>query len=543
MNRRILVLLFSFSLSVSFAQNSPVPLRPKLVVGLVVDQMRWDFLYRYSDRYKADGGFKRLLSQGFSNENTLIPYTPTITSCGHTGIYTGSVPAVHGIAGNTWYQRSLGRVVYCTEDKTVKTVGSSSGAGVMSPRNLLVTTIGDELRLATNFRSKVIGIAIKDRGAILPAGHSANGAYWYDNSSGKWITSSYYCDTLPAWLSAYNDKKVVDKFYQQGWNTLYPLNTYVNSAEDFQPYEGKPLGPEVKGFPYDLKPMIGKNYFAIAETPFGNTMALQVAKEAITAEALGKGIFTDMLTVSLSSTDYIGHTFGPNSVETEDCYLRLDADLGDFLNFLDAKVGKGQYLLFLSADHGVAHVPGFLAEHKIPAGIIDNTNTLANLNTDLYKQFGTAQMASNLLNNQVYLNHKLIDSLKLDLEKITRRVVDFMQGQPGIARAISLENLSQVTLPANIKEMVANGYMPDRSGDVQVVYLPQYMDEGATGTTHGLWNPYDAHIPLVWYGWMIKPGKSNQEVHMTDIAPTIAALLRIQMPNGAVGKPIETVTR
>jgi predicted AlkP superfamily pyrophosphatase or phosphodiesterase len=526
----------------SVAQKS-VPKKPKLIVGVVVDQMRWDYLYRYSDRYNTNGGFNRLLTQGFSNENTLIPYTPTITACGHTCIYSGSVPAVHGIMGNNWYDQTLKKVVYCTEDPTVKTVGSTTAAGEMSPANLLTTTITDELRLASNFRSKVIGVAIKDRGAILPAGHSANAAYWYDNKTGNWITSTYYRNDLPGWLSGYNSKKPTDKFYKEGWNTLYPLNSYGNSSSDEQVYEGKPFGSAAKGFPYDLKGMIGKNFGAICSTPFGNTMTLQVAEAAIEGEQLGKGAFTDFLTVSLSATDYIGHAFGPNSIEAEDGFLRLDQDLGAFLDYLDKQVGNGEYLLFISADHGVAHVPAFMKEHKIPAGLFDDLAVVKELNADLNKQFGSPTLVLNSINYQLHLNNPLIDSMKLNRKEIIKKAISFMKKQPGVARVFELEALPSTILPTKIKEMVTNGYMPTRSGDIQFILFPQVIDGGPAGTTHGLWNPYDAHIPLVWYGWNIKPGKSNAEVYMTDIAPTIAAMLQIQMPNGCVGKPIESVLR
>ena len=215
--------------------------RPKLVVGIVVDQMRWDYLYRYYDRYAADGGFKRLLGQGFSCENTLIPYVPTITACGHTCLYTGSVPAIHGITGNDWWDYKVNKSVYCSQDDSVKTIGSNSALGKMSPANLLVTTICDELRLATNFHSKVIGLALKDRGAILTAGHSANAAYWYDNQTGDWISSSYYLQDLPGWVKEHNAKKLADKYYAQNWNTLYPITTYTQSTENDKPYENKPL--------------------------------------------------------------------------------------------------------------------------------------------------------------------------------------------------------------------------------------------------------------------------------------------------------------
>ena len=233
--------------------------RPKLVVGIVVDQMRWDYLYRYYDRYSA-GGFKRLLNEGFSCENTFINYTPTVTACGHSTIFTGAPPAISGISGNAWWDREQMRTVYCTEDTSVNTVGSPSALGKMSPKNMLVTSVCDELRLATHFRSKVIGIAIKDRGGILPAGHSANAAYWYDNTNGDWISSTYYLKDLPGWVKDFNKQKIVDKYYQQGWNLLYAPNTYVQSTADEKPYEGKPLGNK---FPYDLKKFVGKSIEAI----------------------------------------------------------------------------------------------------------------------------------------------------------------------------------------------------------------------------------------------------------------------------------------
>lgn len=544
-----LLLLFSVLLvnaqqktAVTTSQTGAVQ-RPKLVVGIMVDQMRWDYLYRFYDRYAANGGFKRMLNQGFSCENTFIPYTPTITACGHTSVYTGSVPAVHGITGNAWYDYEAGRMMYCSEDKTVKTVGSTSNAGEMSPRNMLATTICDELRLATNFRSKVIGIAIKDRGGILPAGHSANAAYWYDSRTGDWITSTYYMDELPQWVKTFNGKKHVDAFYEKGWNTLYPISTYVQSTKDENDYEGKPFGAEQKGFPYDFKKFIGKNYGAVSSSPYGNTMTLMMAKEAIANEELGKDVITDFLAVSFSSPDYIGHAFGPNSIEAEDGFLRLDRDLGELFDYLDKTVGKGQYISFLTADHGVAHVPGFSKERKLPGGAVDDNKLVSDLNKQLKDAFGADNIVLGAANYQVSLNHKLIDSAKLDRSAIVQVVMKYARAIKGVDRVFELDDLTEQPMNAMVKDRIANGWHPKRSGDIQIIFAPGWIDGGPTGTTHGLWNPYDSHIPLLWYGWGIKPGKSNQEVYMTDIAPTVAALLRIQMPSGCVGKPILAITQ
>jgi predicted AlkP superfamily pyrophosphatase or phosphodiesterase len=541
MQRVFSIVLSLFVFISSFAQTGEHLQRPKLVVGITVDQMRWDYLYRYYERYAPNGGFKRLLNQGFSCENTFIPYQPTVTAPGHTTIYTGSVPAIHGITGNLWWDEDQKKEVYCTEDKTVTTVGSTTAAGLMSPRNMLVTTICDELRLATNFQSKVIGVAIKDRGGILPAGHTANAAYWYDAGVGKWITSSFYMNDLPKWVNDLNDRKLVDKYYEQGWSTLYPVNTYTQSTADDKTYESKSIGT---GFPYDLKKFIGKNYGIISSTPHGNTFTLDMAKAAIEGEQLGADAITDFLALSFSSPDYIGHGFGPNSMEQEDDFLRLDKDLGDLLNYLDSKVGQGQYLVWLSADHGVAHVPGFMKENKLPGGTFNEGAALEQLNQQLKDKFGVDKLALTISNYQVVLNRPVIAEKKLNKEEIVKLSMDFFSKQQAVTRVFDLDELGEAVLPEKIKEMLINGYNPARAGDIQLILKSNYIEfYSTTGTTHGMWNPYDAHIPLVWYGWGIKPGKTNRETYMTDIAPTVAALLHIQMPSGCIGKVIPEVMK
>ncbi len=535
----IFLLAILFSATAVTAQQ-PVQ-RPKLVVGLVVDQMRWDYLYRYYERYAPNGGIKRMLNQGYTCENTLIPYAPTVTACGHSTIYTGSVPAISGITGNAWWDKATMKAVYCTEDSSVNTVGSTTTLGKQSPRNMLVNTIGDELRLATNFKSKIIGVAIKDRGSILTAGHSANAAYWYDNSAGSWITSTYYMNDLPKWVTDFNNQKLVDKYYQNGWDVLYPLTTYLQSTSDEKTYEAKTFG---KKFPYDMKGFIGKDYGKIASTPMGNTLTFDFAKAAITAEKLGEDKITDMLTISFSSPDYIGHSFGPNSIESEDGFLRFDKELGQFLDYLDAKVGKNQYTVFLSADHGVAHTPEFLQENKLPAGRMMIGDMMRQLNKQLSDEYKINNLVVSNYNYQIHLNHRLIDSAKINNEALFNNIIDFLLANPAIARAFSIAELNKEPLPAVIRTMLNNGYHPGRSGDIQMILKPGFIEGySTTGTTHGLWNPYDSHIPLLWYGWGIKQGKTNRETSMADIAPTIAAMLRIQMPNGNVGTVITEVMK
>ncbi len=548
MKKFLLLSCTMLSLVCAFAQASAQKntiARPKLVVGIVVDQMRWDFLYRYYDRYKSNGGFRRLLDKGFSCENTLIPYAPTITACGHACIYTGSVPAVHGIVGNNWWDNLNKGEMYCTRDTNVHTVGGPDGvSGRQSPRNLLTTTICDELKIATNFKSKVIGVAIKDRGGILPAGRSADAAYWYDTSSGNWITSDYYKMTqLPPWVQRFNNRKLADAYYRQGWKTLYNLDTYVQSTGDEKVYESKPFGPTAKGFPYDLSGFAGRDFSKLPTTPYGNTMTMEIAKAAIEGEGLGSDAITDFLAVSFSSTDYVGHSFGPNSIETEDTYLRLDQDLGELFRYLDAHVGAGQYLVFLSADHGVAHVPGFMKENNMPGNIATGAPYTAEMNSLLKQKFGPDKLIVASFNYQIYLDHHLMDSLKIDAKAVKNWIAQYLETKEAVARAFDIENVLLEPMPDVVREMIARGYFPSRSGDVQFILKPHWIEWGGGGTTHGLWYPYDAHIPLLWYGWGIRAGKMNRESYMTDIAPTLAALLHIQMPGGSIGHVIPEVMK
>ncbi|WP_207428523.1 alkaline phosphatase PafA [Pedobacter sp. SYSU D00535] len=538
-NTSIIISLFFTSAVIAQQKPQSTLPRPKLVVGIVVDQMRWDFLYRYNDRY-GDGGFKRLLKQGFTCENANIPYIPTFTACGHASIYTGSVPAINGIAGNDWYNQETGKRVYCTEDYLSRTVGSTSTAGEMSPRNLLSSTVGDELKLATNFKSKVLGIALKDRGGILPAGHSADAAYWFDDATGGWISSTYYMNQLPQWVQQFNNQKQVEKYIRQGWNTLYPVTTYVQSTADNNHYEGKFQGETSTSFPHTLTG--GKGLGVIRYTPFANTLTVDFAKAAIRSEALGKDEATDLLAVSFSSTDYIGHQFGPNSIEVEDTYLRLDKDLEGFFNYLDTEVGKGQYVVFLSADHGAAHNPTYLKDRKMPAGYWDGDQVKKDLNSKLKDKFGAADLVLANFNYQIHFNNRLIEHNKLNKDEIIKESTNFLSKLDAVAFAIPMKELSASTLPEILKERIGSGYNPKRSGDIQIMLNPAWFQGyGTTGTTHGTWNPYDAHIPLVFMGWGIKPGSTNRPVKMSDIASTLSALLHIQEPNGNIGQPITEV--
>ncbi len=517
--------------------------RPKLVVGIVVDQMRWDYLYRFYDRYQQNG-IKRLLNEGFSCDNTLIDYIPTFTAPGHSSIYTGSVPALTGIAGNDFIIQATGKSVYCTEDTTVKTVGADSKAGQMSPRNLLTTTVTDELKLATNFRSKVIGVALKDRGGILPAGHTADAAYWFDDKSGNWITSTYYMNELPQWVKDFNAQKLAETYLKLDWNPLFSVDTYVQTLPDDSKYEGKFPGTSAPTLPVKTSALYKGSLGMIRSTPYGNTITLDMAVAAINGEQLGQHDQTDFLAVSFSSTDYIGHQFGPNSVEIEDTYLKLDQNFASLFTFLDAKLGKGNYTVFLTADHGAAHNTAFLKDHGIPAGIWDDGAIRDSLNKVLSQKYHVEKLVLSMANYQVNFNYKDLQYAKLDIDAVKKDCIDYLEKSPGVAYAVDLKKAQSANIPEELRLRVINGYNTARSGEIQVILFPGWFtghgsgDNGPTGTTHGTWNPYDTHIPLVFMGWGVPHGHLNRETHMTDIAPTIAALLHIQAPNGNIGKVI-----
>jgi hypothetical protein len=481
------------------------------------------------------------MNEGFNCQNTMINYLPSFTAPGHTCIYTGSVPALHGIVGNDWMDIRTGKEWYCTEDTTVKSVGGGK-AGLMSPKNLLASTITDELRLATNFRSRTFGVSIKDRGSILPAGHSANGAYWYDGETGNFITSSFYMQQLPQWANDFNKRNLNDSLMKLDWNTLYPINTYAESTADDNAYEGATKGEAKPVFPH--KTAMAGDKGAIRSTPYGNTITRLMAQACIDGEHLGQKNETDFLAVSFSSTDYVGHQYAPNSIEIEDTYLRFDKELELFLNYLDQKVGKGNYTVFLTADHGGAHNAQFLQDNKIPAKSVTIGKITKELNLFLQKKYGDSTLVASLMNYQVYMNEKAIQSHNLDREKVRAEIMNWFRVQDGITNVLDLEHPDKSMVPEPLKTMVTNGYYPNRCGTIQIIMDPGwYSGYANTGTTHGSWNPYDIHIPLLWYGWGIKTGETYRTTHMTDIAATLAALLHIQAPNACVGEVIEEVKR
>jgi predicted AlkP superfamily pyrophosphatase or phosphodiesterase len=540
MRKSIILIFLSFAIQFGTSAQSQTE-KPKLVVGIIVDQMRQEYLYRFAERY-TEGGFKRMMNEGFMMTNGHYNYAPTVTGPGHASVYTGTTPATHGIISNSWYSRKLNKYIYCAEDSTVTNVGGTPENGNISPRNLLTTTVTDELRFSTGKRSKVVGIAIKDRGASLPAGHTGD-AYWYDDVNGEFMTSTYYYDSLPAWVSAFNAKKVPDSYLSKTWETMFPLDTYVNSIVDNNEFEGIPAGKQTPTFPYHLDSLRAANggYGLIASTPYGNSLTLDFAMAAIEGEKLGQGEVTDFLAVSFSSPDYIGHRFGPTSVEVEDNYLRLDRDLEKLFNYLDEAYGKGQYLVFLSADHAVADVANYMISQNVPAGNLNTNYILGQLQGYTNAKYGQGDWILKYTGDQVFLNRALADEKKVDFVALQRDLADFMLKFNGIKEAYTAEDMRTKQFTYGRAHLLQMGYNHKSSGDLLLVFEPAWMVSGGRGTTHGSPYNYDTNVPMLFFGWGVKPGSSSRLASITDIAPTVSALLKIKYPNAADGQPISEI--
>lgn len=512
---------------------------PKLVVGIIVDQMRYDYLTRFWDHFGEDG-FKRLVGQGFSGRNHHFNYAPTSTGPGHASVYSGATPSIHGIIGNSWFDKASGEEVYCVSDPAYASVGTHSEAGEMSPHRLRVSTITDELRLHTQMRGKVVAIALKDRGSVLPAGHTANAAFWFQGGlEGKWVSSSYYMDVLPDWVNAYNASRAIDK-YREPWNTYMPLQAYLESGPDNNAYEGLFEGKGTPTFPYDLNSLWEANgqYDLLRVTPFGNSLTTDFALLAMEKEGLGTDDITDFLAISYSSTDYIGHKFGVDSKEVQDTYIRLDLELGRLLKALDKAVGEGAYTLFLTADHGAMQAEGILKEHRIPSGHEESLENKAEFKEFVQFTYGTADIIRDISNHQVFLDHRLLESLDLNPREVQEKLAAELLRYEGIDRVYTAHQMQQESYHNGIPYLLQNGYHQKLSGDVLWVPSPGYTDYGKTGSTHGSAQIYDTHVPLLFYGNGIRPGSSVRRTEIPDIAPTLSVLLGISFPNGTTGQPV-----
>jgi len=548
--KKNLTLLIALLISLSVTAQEKLNERPVLVVGIVVDQMRHEYLYRYADKF-GKGGFKRLMGQGFMLTNAHYNYAPTFTGPGHASVYTGTTPAIHGIIANDFYDKHTGKMVNCVGDSRYLAVGGESNNGYVSPSRMLSTTITDELRLFSQKKSKVVGISFKDRGASLPAGHVANGAYWFDERSGGFMTSTFYMSKLPEWLMVFNKLGLPDQYLSQEWNTFFPIEQYTESGPDSSPYESRLIGKEKSVFPYNLKELRKKNggYDLLSGTPFAQDLLTELAKATIDGENLGKDDWTDFLTISYSTTDIIGHAMGPNAVEVEDTYIRLDRNIEDLMKKLDKDIGEENYIIFLTADHAVAEVPQYLRDNKVPAGYSNPNNLQVNLKEFLQKYFPGKEVVDNISNNQIFLNHEVFNgnpkTSGIDLMIATELIKNFLMTVDGIADVYTESAIRMAAYDeGGIRGMVARGYNAKRSGDITYILEPGWIEWGKVqGSTHGSTYAYDTHVPVLFYGFGIKKGTSAHYHPITDIAPTLSVLLKIRFPSGCTGQPIEELLK
>ena len=543
----VLVSIFSLSFSScslnSKASSSDLD-KPKLVVSIVVDQMRFDNLDKYNGSY-SDNGFKRLIREGFNLKNNHFNYVPTVTGPGHASISTGSTPKTHGIAGNNWFDKKTRKDVYCTTDLDYENLGGNAYSAKMSPNNLLVETLGDLNRIENDMNSKTISIAIKDRGSILMGGKKANAAYWfYGKDKGEWVSSKYYMQELPDWVNSFNNSGFISTYIRE-WNTLYDINSYNESRSDDNKFEKSFKGDPSVTFPYDLNKLkdLNDGYDMLKETPFGNSLTTDFAIEAISNEKLGKDQYTDVLTISYSSTDYIGHNFGVDAKETQDAYLRLDLEIERLLNFLDSHVGKNEYTLFLTADHGAAKIPAYLNSIGVKSQNIEEGTVKNILNDVLFKSFGSNQLISKIMNSQIYLNDYTINSLNLNLDIIEKTIINTLSQLDFIDKVYTSNEIINGNFDSGYELLIQNGYNIPRSGDIIFKLKENVISYGNKGTTHGSGYSYDTHVPLIFFGKKIVQGESNVKTKITDIAPTIAKLLGLKKLSDSTGEVLDFVIK
>ena len=543
----VLVSIFSLSFSScslnSKASSSDLD-KPKLVVSIVVDQMRFDNLDKYNGSY-SDNGFKRLIREGFNLKNNHFNYVPTVTGPGHASISTGSTPKTHGIAGNNWFDKKTRKDVYCTTDLDYENLGGNAYSAKMSPNNLLVETLGDLNRIENDMNSKTISIAIKDRGSILMGGKKANAAYWfYGKDKGEWVSSKYYMQELPNWVNSFNNSGFISTYIRE-WNTLYDINSYNESRSDDNKFEKSFKGDPSVTFPYDLNKLkdLNDGYDMLKETPFGNSLTTDFAIEAISNEKFGKDQYTDVLTISYSSTDYIGHNFGVDAKETQDAYLRLDLEIERLLNFLDSHVGKNEYTLFLTADHGAAKIPAYLNSIGVKSQNIEEGTVKNILNDVLFKSFGSNQLISKIMNSQIYLNDNTINSLNLNLDIIEKTIINTLSQLDFIDKVYTSNEIINGNFDSGYELLIQNGYNIPRSGDIIFKLKENVISYGNKGTTHGSGYSYDTHVPLIFFGKKIAQGESNVKTKITDIAPTIAKLLGLKKMSDSTGEVLDFVIK
>lgn len=549
MKRNLYAAVFFLSISLTiFGQGAYLPPdRPKLVVGIIVEQLRYDQIEKLRDRL-SDAGIKRLINEGTFFRNASFDYMLTQSAPGYSTIATGTEPAYHGITSNDWYVSLKNEFIYCTKDVSVNPVGGSYESGLHSPVNLHASSFADELKMSGKM-SKVYGVGMKEYSAIFSAGHAADGAYWFDNTTGTWMSSTYYMPTLPAWVNDFNAMKYPQTILDSQWTLSKPAAAYADCVPDSNSFETGLGGRNY--FPYDLKKISHagdrkaiRDFSLLRETPFSDDYTTDFAIRLIENERLGNDDTTDFLAVCYSATDYIAHKFGPSSVESADALFRLDKDIENLLNYLNDKIGKKNVLVFFTSTHGISEIPSVMARMKIPAGYFEKNQALQLLRTYLNAVYGEGDWVKGFSEGQVFLNRTLIEDARIPLEDIQKKAARFLVQFSGVASAYPYSAFEANDFGNGLLKMIVNNFSPQRSGDVIVTLNPGWVNrEDALVTDSNSPYEYDSHVPLIWYGWTVNRASVMRKVNMTDIAATLSSLCKVPYPNACTGEPLQELFR
>lgn len=524
------------------------PDKPRLVIGIVVEELNYDQLENFRDKF-CETGIKKLINEGTYFKNASFEYMLTQSAPGHATISTGAEPSFHGITSDDWYVPLKNELINCTKDLSVNSVGGSFESGLHSPVNLLVSTFSDELQMSTGRKSKVFGVGLRESSAIFSAGHAANAAYWFDNITGTWMSSTYYVNALPIWVNDFNAMKYSDGYLNTTWTLFRPASDYADCLPDSNSFE---TGFNNRNyFPYDLKKLRSKSttgtrndYSLIREIPFGNTLTADFAIKLIQNEHLGKDDVTDYLSVCFSATDYIGHRFGPSSVEMGDAILRLDDDVRRLLTYVNDSIGKKNVLVYFTAAHGISEIPAVLEQNRIPSGYFKQNQALQLLRSYLNVVYGEGDWVKGYSERQIFLNRTLIEDARLSLDDVQKKVARFLVQFTGVEAAYPYSAFEANDFGTGNLKRIINNFSPQRSGDVIVTLNPGWVEkDGDFVTNHNSPYEYDSHVPLIWYGWTVNRATVTRHVNMTDIAATLSTLCKVPYPNACTGEPMFELLR
>ena len=547
--RSAAIILCAMVFNTAFGQGAYIPPeKPKLVIGIVVEQLRYDQIEKIRSRL-GENGIRRLLNEGTYFQNASYEYQLTQTAPGYATISTGAEPSLHGITSDEWYLPLKDELIYCTKDITVNPVGGSYESGLHSPVNLLVSTFTDELKMASGKQAKVYAVGLKESPVIFSAGHAADGAFWFDNTTGTFMSSTYYTDSLPGWVTDFNAMRYADSFLDNSWNLSRPAKDYSDCLPDSNKFEEGFNG--LNYFPYDLKKLsskgkgdAGKNYSILRETPFGNTLTTNFAIKLIEKEKLGKDDVTDFLSICYTATDYIGHKFGPSSVEMTDAVFRLDRDIENLLKYVTDSLGKRNVLIYFTSAHGISEIPGVLESNRIPSGYFRPNQALQLLRSYLNAVYGEGDWVKGYQEKQIFLNRTLIEDAKIPLDEVQKKVARFIVQFSGVATAYPYSVFETSDFGNDNMKRIINNFSPQRSGDVIVTLNSGWVEkEDSYVASSNSPYEYDTHVPLIWYGWSMNRATVTRKVNLTDIAATLSWLCKVPLPNACTGEPMYELFR